>query len=230
MIMHTDNAHAIGRLRLLHILSPALPVGSYSYSQGLEWAVEAGWVNSQQDLSDWIEEQIYGQLAQQDLPLLSRLYQASASNNYQALDYWSHSVVAWRDTAELRQEEKDGASAFLRVLRALPELPEGLPVQAIGRTMLAGLGWIASHWKISQHDLLSAYAHTWMESAIVTGVKIIPLGQSDGQRIQYSLIPALSKAVTTAQCCGNDEIGFSSAAISYASGRHETQYTRIYRS
>lgn len=217
-------------LRLLHLLSPMLPVGSYSYSQGLEWAVESQWVTSKAEFECWLIELISGPLAQQDLPILRKLYFACVNYDVSEFDYWSQMAVALRDTAELRAEERARGDAYLRILVALPDKVDEQYLAGMKRTPLATIAWAAVQWNIKEQSLLGAFAHNWLEAYIVNGVKIIPLGQTQGQTLLHSLLPALCNAVNTA-CLSNDtDIGFSTPAIAFASCGHESQYTRLYRS
>ena len=220
----------LAHLRLLQLLSPMLPVGSYSYSQGLEWAVEQQWITTDIQFKAWLDELVRGPLAQQDLPLLRKLHSAVVQGDVREFDHWSHMALAMRDTAELRAEELSRAEAYHRVLIALPDRLEALYLPGVKRTPLAAIAWASAHWAIDENALLSAYAHSWLEAYIINGVKIIPLGQTQGQVILHSMSPSLCRAVETASGFEDSEIGFTSPAVSLASCAHETQYTRIYRS
>ena len=220
----------LSHLRLLHLLSPTLPVGSYSYSQGLEWAVEQQWVSTETEFERWLVELIHGPLSQQDLPLLRNLFYTCIKDDVSGFNYWSQMAIALRDTAELRAEERARGDAYLRILAALPDKVDDQYLNGIKRTPLAAIAWAAAQWDIQEQSLLTAFAHNWLEAYIINGVKIIPLGQTQGQTLLHSMLPALCRAVDTA--CGVDDaaIGFSTPAISLASCGHESQYTRIYRS
>ncbi|MBX2880104.1 MAG: urease accessory protein UreF [Granulosicoccus sp.] len=229
-MLGTDTSE-LARIRLLHILSPALPTGAYSYSQGIETAVELGWIAGVEDFSQWITEQIQGSLHYQELPLIIRLYEAASRGDEKGFDEWSHIALAWRDTSESRDEEQFRGVAFLRILESLPDpVFQDLPVASLRRSALAGIAWAGAKLEIALNELLLAYAHTWLETTITSGVKLIPLGQSQGQSLQYSLTPLCVDAVQGALMVGEDDIGYANPAISIASCRHETQYTRIYRS
>lgn len=220
----------LSNLRLLQLLSPTLPVGSYSYSQGLEWAVEQQWVSTDTEFEQWLNELINGPLAQQDLPMLRKLFYACNEGDVSGFNYWSHMAIALRDTAELRAEERARGDAYLRILAALPDKVDDQYLNGIKRTPLAAIAWAAVQWDIEEQSLLSAYAHNWLEAYIINGVKIIPLGQTQGQILLHSMLPALCSAVDTACDVDDAAIGFSTPAISLASCGHESQYTRIYRS
>lgn len=228
--MITENDSSLAQLRLLQLLSPALPVGSYSYSQGLEWAVEAQWINAEAPFRQWLVEWIEGVLVNQELPVLSRLLSARLDKDEDAFIEWSQYLLATRDTYELRQEELSRADAYLRVLRSLDFDMQAIPLKALALTPLASIAWAAAEWKVSQQALLLNFGHNWLESAVTSGVKIIPLGQSAGQKIIHDLSPILIEAVAASRTVPDSDIGFSMPAVSMASCAHETQYSRVYRS
>ena len=220
----------LARLRLLQLVSPSLPVGAFTYSQGLEWAVECGWVEDEASLRRWLEGVMRTSLTQLELPLLARLYRASAEEDPVALEHWSRYLIASRETKELREEERNRGRA-LAVL--LPEL--GVPITA--RTLplfkgcqLAGFAHAARHWRIPLSAAAAGYLWGWLENITLAGVKIIPLGQTAGQRIIAGLTTAIPELVEEGLQVADAEIGASCTAQALASSLHETQYTRIYRS
>ena len=217
-------------LRLMHLVSPSLPVGAYSYSQGLEWAVECGWVVDKESLSEWIRDIALTNLANLEIPVLARLYQACEDEASDSLAYWSDYLVACRETMELRQEENNRARALTALL---PQLE--IPVAADERTyfescQLTGFARAAHHWNIPMKEAAAGYIWGWCENITLAGVKIIPLGQTAGQQILAEITPDIPGVVTRGLECGDDVIGASCMAQAIASSRHETQYTRIYRS
>ena len=220
----------LSQLRLNQLLSPVLPVGAYSYSQGLEWAVHAGWVVNSDHLSVWLDELIEGPLAQQELPLLKNLYEAFLNKDSDRINYWSQRVVAFRDTAELRAEERARADAYLRVVDGLPYAIDPSFRNSMEKTPLATLAWSCVQWDIELRALLSAFAYNWLDAYVVNGVKIIPLGQSEGQYLLHTKLPLINNAVDTALNIADNAIGFSVPSVSMASCLHESQYSRIYRS
>ena len=227
--MKTDT-QSLARLRLLHFLSPALPVGSYSYSQGLEWAVEAKWVVDESSFIPWIASQIASVLAEQELPLLVRLYNAVMHDDLEKFNYWCQFTVALRDTAELRKEEQSRADAYLRVLEIIEPPNHVWHREFFAKTPLASIAYFAVRNAINMESLLEAYAHVWLETNVVSGVKIIPLGQSAGQRILFEASPKITDAIATALQIDDESVGISMPALSHASCHHETQYSRVYRS
>ena len=220
----------LAHLRLLQLLSPVLPVGSFSYSQGLEWAVQDQWICDEKGFHQWLLEWIDGSLAQQDLPLLIRLYNAAIEANNEDLYHWSQLVLATRDTKELREEELNRANAYIRVLKGLCLTNEKMPMQAFRNTPLASIAWAAAQWAIPLDSLLLSYTHNWLENAVTNGVKLISLGQTAGQRLIHDVSRQILIAVENSKLVGDHEIGYSMPAISMASSAHETQYSRVYRS
>ena len=228
--MTTELTSSLAQLRLLQLLSPALPVGSFSYSQGLEWAVDAKWVDAEATFRQWLTEWIEGALVHQELPVLSRLYNCCMTQNDDLFIQWSQYLLATRDTYELRQEELLRADAYLRVLKSLDVDYNSQPVEALKLTPLASIAWVAAAWKIPLQSLLISFSHNWLETTVTSGVKIIPLGQSVGQKIIHDLSPTLINAVAQSLEVKDKDVGFSMPAVSMASCAHETQYSRLYRS
>jgi len=221
----------LAKARLLHILSPALPTGAYSYSQGIETAAELGWLTTEERFYSWLLEQINGVLAYQELPLLARMYHACVNEDSDSFSAWAQTTLAYRDTMELRNEENYRAAAFIRIIKSLPDKAlRDIPEPTIAITPLAGIAWVAVKLDIPLQDLLLAFAHSWLEASIANGVKLIPLGQSQGQSLLYRLTPFYGEALVLSQTLNDEDIGYSAVAVSLASCQHETQHTRIYRS
>jgi len=217
-------------LRLLHLVSPTLPVGAFTYSQGLEWAVEAGWVGDANDLEAWIRDQLAHSLAALDLPLLSRMHAAASANDPGAMEGWIDWLLAGRETAELRLEEANRGRALAELIGAwgLQAAAEWRPTLA--RSQAAGLAYAAALWDIPARDALLGYAWGWLENLTLAGIKIVPLGQTAGQRLLGRLIAEISGYVGSALRLDDGEIGACSPALAIASSRHESQYTRLFRS
>ena len=217
-------------MRLLHLVSPSLPVGAFTYSQGLEWAVECGWVANEASLLDWVANLMETGLQQLEVPLLARLYQACAENDDRSLQYWSHYLMASRETRELREEEHNRARALVSLL---PELGIRVPAQSIPllkKCQLTGFAFAAEAWQLPLRDALEGYLWGWLENITLAGVKIIPLGQAAGQRVIAELTVAVPLVVERGLQLDDDAIGASCTAQAIASSLHETQYTRIFRS
>lgn len=224
--MSTDPA----LLRLLHLVSPSLPTGAFTYSQGIEWAVDRGWMGSVADLEDWLADQIRTTLTRVDLPLTARLYDSALAQDDAALADWTALLLASRETRELRSEESNRGRALadLLVSLAVPGATERKPLLA--RAQATGFAYAAAQWRIDRPQTLLGYGWSWLENLVLAAIKSIPLGQTQGQQTLSRLLERIPQAVETALGLEDDAIGASSPALAIASSLHETQYTRLFRS
>jgi urease accessory protein len=221
-------------LRLLHLASPALPIGAFHFSQGLEYAVEAGHVCDESSALDWIDGIAGASLASLDLPVLHRLHAAWLADDAAAVTRWNHFLIACRETAELREEDRHLGAALLRVLAEF-----GLET-ALFRAKFTGkeggvahatsFAFACARWNVAPLAALQTYAWAWAENQVLAAVKLIPLGQSAGQRILHALHPRLGAYSTQAIEVLDSDIGIATSLQAIASARHETQYTRLFRS
>lgn len=217
-------------LRLLQLASPTLPVGAYAYSQGLEWAVEAGWVSDEATLAAWLSEQLEHALAAVDVPLLDRLYSAALDGDLATMQRLSRALLARRETRELLADDCDRGHALARLLRDLGHA-EALPwVHAADAPLAALMALAAVAWGISRADCATAYCWGWLENQVLAGVKLIPLGQVAGQRLLLALSPLVPRAIAHGLTLADDDIGATLPVLALASSLHETQYTRLFRS
>jgi urease accessory protein len=217
--------------RLLQLASPMLPVGAYSYSQGLEWAIEDGRVHDLASAEAWIGDVLRHGLARFEAPLWWRLYHAWARGDFAAVAADNALFVASRETAELRAESLQMGTSLRRLLLDIVEL------DAAARSCLCeldplgfpGVHALAAHaWSIPAPAALQAYLWGWLENQASVLMKAVPLGQTDGQRLLLRLgagIPALVDAAAHSGTLSNFLPG-----LAIASCRHETQYSRLFRS
>lgn len=217
-------------LRLLHLASPSLPVGAFTYSQGLEWAVEAGWVKGADEVEAWLKNLLIDTLPGTDIALLARMYRACEADDPNALARCCDTLYALRETAELRLEESNRGRAMSRLLVDL-EIPySDAWHETLARTQLAGFTLAATQWRIPLETAGVAWAWSWLENLVLAAVKIIPLGQTAGQRILLRLTPEIPPVVQLGLKVPDEALGASAPAQAIASSRHETQYTRLFRS
>jgi urease accessory protein len=221
-------------LRLLHLASPALPIGAFHFSQGLEYAVESGWVRDEVTALEWIDGIAEGSLVTLDLPVLIRLHAAWRRDDYAAVHRWNAFLIASRETGELRAEDRHLGSALLRVLaecQLKTELfPVGGPKLPIGVSHAAAFSFACARWNIEVHAAVQTYAWAWAENQVLAAVKLVPLGQSAGQRLLHALISRFVAYSARAADVLDADIGICTAMTAVASGRHEIQYTRLFRS
>jgi len=217
-------------LRLLQLASPGLPVGGFTYSQGLEWAVEAGWVRDIEGFSAWQREQMHDTLAYLDWPVLGRLYHACAADDAEAFARWSRFLLANRETAELRLEEQQRGAALARLLDGWQLGQASAWRASLELSQLGGMAWLAVHWSIPLRQLALGHAFAWLEGAVMAGVKLVPFGQQAAQTLLRDLSAALPEVIDQALALGDDQLGGGLPLLAIASSRHETQYTRLFRS
>lgn len=217
-------------LRLLQLVSPGLPIGMYSYSQGLERAVEDALITDADDAGHWIQGMLEHSLTQTDLPILARLFDAWAADDSTGVAYWSTTLTAYRETAELRAEDRQTGQALARLLVAL-ELDDAQPWLRNRQATLATLFSLAAvRWDIPKHEAAIGYLWSWLENQVLCAVKLVPLGQVAGQRLLLALAAAVPEQVNSALQRADDEIGGNAFGVALASSRHEAQYSRLFRS
>jgi urease accessory protein len=217
-------------LRLLQLASPSLPVGAYAYSQGLEWAVAAGWVSDDRSLARWLEDQLCHSIEGVDLPILARLYEAVCRGDDAAQVSWSRHLIALRETRELVSDDCDRGRALARLLRDLGVAAAAPWVEREDVPFAALTAVAAVAWEIPLAATAHAYAWSWLENQVLAGVKLIPLGQVSGQRLLLELAPTIPPVCERALARSDDEIGGMLPILAIASSLHETQYTRLFRS
>ncbi|MFK8330556.1 urease accessory protein UreF [Pseudomonas sp. BJa5] len=223
-------SHELKLLRLLQLASPNLPVGGFTYSQGLEWAVETGWVKGADGFRAWQRQQLHDSLGYLDWPLLARLYRACQDQDAEAFAYWSRFLLANRETAELRLEERQRGMALARLLDGWQLCQAPAWRASLELSQLGGMAWLGAHWEIPLRDLALGYGFAWLEGAVMAGVKLVPFGQQAAQTLLHDLSEALPAVLETALALPDDQLGGSLPLLAIASARHETQYTRLFRS
>ena len=219
--------------RLLQLASPMLPVGAYSYSQGLEWAIEFGDVHHQASAKSWITDVLDIYQRRYELPILFRMYQAWEADDMGGISDWDVRFQAGRDTAEGLAESRQMGYSLRRLLNDVGSLPEDFMIKMNALetpafpTVYAG---IAHQWEIPAHDMLHAYAWSWVENQVSAAMKAVPLGQVAGQKILLEIGECLPDYVSQAMRLDDVEISNFTPGLSVAGCRHETQYSRLFRS
>lgn len=214
------------QVRLWQLISPLSPVGAYHHSQGLEEAVEAGWVTDEGTALAWIQGLLGRSIANLDLPVVARARTAWHDGDVAGLMRWDALCRACRETSELRAEERNMGAALIALMAELGERPAGVP--RLGYA--AAFGVAAANASLGADDTLTGYAWAWCENQVVCAVKLTPLGHGAGQRMLRHLGGTLDAVVAHGLEVADDEIGLASPGLAIASAQHETRHTRLYRS
>ena len=217
-------------LRLLQLCSPALPVGAYAYSQGLECAVEHGWVRDEASAGEWILGLLNHTVRRLDLPVFARLYAAWWESNLEAVRRWNARLYASREAAELQREDRHLGAALARLLSDL-SLEEAGPWRNAPRVCFATLFSLAAvKWEIPLPEAATGYAWTWTENQVTAATRLIPLGQTASQRLLVAAGPIIAEAVAHGLNLPDEDIGAAAPGLALAGALHETQYSRLFRS
>lgn len=223
-ITTTDSA----LLRLLQLSSAALPVGGYSFSQGLEFAIDEEWLKDSADISEWLSLQMSASLAKIDLPLLQRQLMAAENANVEQLAYWNAYILACRETKELRLTDTAMGVALVRLLK---QLDVSMPFSSDSEmTFVTAFAMAAAHWGIDARVASHGYLWSWLENQVAAATKLVPLGQTQAQQLLSELLVDIPGVIDAAERISDDAIGASLPAIAMASAQHETQYSRLFRS
>jgi len=218
---------------LLRLASPQLPIGGYSYSQGLEMAVENGWVNDSDSARRWLEDQLLLNLARFEAPLLLAHCEAAAQDNWPRLLQLAAEHRASRETRELQLESRQMGYSLTQLLDGLPELdqPARDCLAAADEPGLA-LAWAlaARAWRITPADAVAAWLWGWLENQLAVLMKTLPLGQQAAQRLTSQLVPVLSQAQRDASELPEAAWGSAPFGLVLTSMAHERQYSRLFRS
>lgn len=217
-------------LRLLQLVSPSLPIGAYSYSEALETLTQAGTIATRAQLQHWIEADLRYGAARLDGAIVVRVVRALQTEpvDWAIVQSWNDWYGAARETEELRNQSLQMGRSLFKVLKSLdPRLH--CPLE--GALQLPIVFAIAIHtWGIDLNLALLGYFQSWSSNLIAAGIKLIPLGQTDGQRLQWSLQPAIEAAVTTVVSLEDDELMTCGWGLAIASMQHEKLYSRLFRS
>jgi urease accessory protein len=220
--------NAASLLHLLQFASPALPIGGYSYSQGLEAALEEGLVHDAVSARAWIVRGLHEVMALWDAPLFWRLLQAFAARDDAAVRLWSECFLASRDTAELRAETVQMGYSLTRLIAELGVAEVAVLGEEV--SLPAAFACAVDALDIPHEEALLALLFSWVENQVLVCVKSVPLGQVAGQRLLLSLRPELEAAASIARALDDGALSNWAPGLSMLSMRHEVQHGRLYRS
>ena len=220
-------------LNLLQFASPALPIGAYSYSQGLEAALEHGLVHDADTARAWIRRHLHDVVAQWEAPVCWRLMQAWSRRDWDAVAAWSEKFIASRDSAEFRAETIQMGYSLGKLVAELDVADAGMlaPLQRAPEVALpTAYACAVAALHIPHEAALLAMLFAWAENQVLVCVKSVPLGQVAGQRMLLSLRADIEAAARYAQTIGDDDMCNWAPGLSLLSMQHEIQYSRLYRS
>jgi urease accessory protein len=220
--------------RLLAWLSPAYPIGGFSYSHGIETAIEEGFVINRVSLVAWLQSVLGAGTARVDGALFASAWRAAEAKDWPAFDAIAARAAAWRGTSEMALESRQQGGSFLSITRtAWPHADLDAAHARLGGEIAlpVAVALAAAAHGIALEAALEGYLHAFTANLISAAVRAVPLGQSDGQIALASLEPAVRKAVAAALAVGDlDDVGTATPLLDWCSLRHETQYTRLFRS
>lgn len=220
----------VALLRLLQLTSPTLPIGSYMYSQGLESAIEHGLVNNETEAQAWLLGMLKHSLCYQDLPVFIRLYSAWKKTDELQVRNWTQQLLASRESSELSSEDRKIGRALAKVLseQGISCAMEWENEEIITVPTMFSLA--AVHGKIPLAAAMHGYLWAWLENQISAAIKIVPLGQSAGLRLQSRAVSDIPAVVEKSLQIQDDDIGFSAPSFAMLSAHHEVQYSRLFQS
>ena len=220
---------AASLLGLMWLASPALPVGGFSYSEGLEAGVEWAGVTTESSAAEWISQQLHLTLARADLAVVAQAIAAWRAGDAQRISALNDWVLATRETSESRQQTVQMGRSFVEWLR-LHHDDAQQAFAGMQPTYPVAFAFAASRTRAGVADALLSFAFGWAENMVAAAVKAVPLGQSAGQRMLARLAAEIPAAVRLAASITDDERQAFSPMLAILSARHETQYSRLFRS
>jgi urease accessory protein len=214
-------------LRLLQLASPALPVGAYSYSEGVETLVHTGTIQSASDLQHWLVQELHYGASRLEAAIVVRSHRATHTKDFETLTYWNDWLTAARETEELRSQSLQMGRSLLRLFQQLQ--PVTLPNLESCHFAIA-FGIVAAHWNLAEQITVMAYLQSWTTNLISAGIKLIPLGQTTGQQLLLQLSDEIESASHEILHLSDDDLNTCGWGLSIASMAHETLYSRLFRS
>lgn len=224
-----DQQNGAMPLHLLRLVSQTLPVGGFSYSRGLESAVRAGWVFDEASASSWILGTLQHTIAQLDGALFWRMIAALGEGDHERFLQLNDWLRAARESREFQLEDERMGGALLRLLVSLE-----VPVMTMdgGRKLSfsAVFALATHHWHIPAGAALQGLFWIYVEGQVMAAIRLVPIGQTAGQRILIASKDAIERAIARARSTPDDEVGSLAPALAMVSAWHETQYSRLFQS
>lgn len=229
--MSTLNIDHHALLRLMQISSAALPVGAYAFSQGLEPAIELGYIHDKDSCYDWLRLQLLESLAKTDVPILIQQMDALQSDEHAAFLRTNDMLLAMRETKELRLSDTATGLAFIKLLRDLEvDVSPFIELQPDTISFVSAFAIASWRWSIDIDSACYGWLWSWLENQVAAATKLIPLGQVSAQKLLSALILDADKVILIAKHVPDDAIGASLPGLALVSSWHEQQYSRLFRS
>ena len=224
IVMMDTPINSLALTKLLTLVSPTLPIGGFTYSTGLEYAAHIQEVTDYDSTYAWVYSQLCNALSYNDLVVLRLAIEALDAKDTAELSVLDELLLASRETSEFYAEEIQKGKALQKIMQHhVPVLPEY-------QSFVVNFAILGHTWQIPVQSLLVGYVWNYIENQVTNATKIIPLGQTTGQKLLYALTETTDEILQLASTHTKENIGHSQMFLSIVSALHETQYTRIYRS
>lgn len=233
MTPDTTTAGLLPLVRLLQMASPALPIGAYSYSQGLEWMIDSRAIRDGASAQQWIADVLVHVLAEGEAAVLWRLLDARVRGDRDAFVRWSNWYRASRETRELRAETDQMGASLLDLSRAIDILDSesrSFADDVLPIPLPAAFAIAAHAFAIDPRAAVAAFLMSWVENQVLAAVKTLPLGQVGGQRMLLAIAQHIPAVVARACTVDDGDVSSFAPGLAFASARHEAQYSRLFRS
>jgi urease accessory protein len=221
--------------RALHLASPALPIGSFSYSQGLETTVDLGLIRNEEDALEWISDALAEIIGRCDAPVVAFIHRAGRSHppteRLSEITHWNSWFLASRESMELRRETEQMGWSLLQLALALNWItPAAVTDELDPVAFPTAFALSAAGLALTETTTLTAFCFSWLETQVAAAMKLVPLGQAAGHRILNQCRTSVPTVVRTAADTKPEDISSWAPMLGILSARHESQYSRLFRS
>jgi len=230
---NSTNQSSLKLNRLLQLCSANLPVGGFSFSQGLEYAVEMGWVHNPISTKAWISFNLHQSIAPTDLALLSRLQKSLVEDSFASFHKWNQHALACRESNELYLADVAMGRALMRLLKDIKSIDSLRYVALIKEkeiSFVSAFALSAYLFGLELNVMQSGFCWAYIDNQVAAATKLVPLGQTQAQNLLFELSEQVAQAIEQANQIDDENIGASLPRLAMASAWHETQYTRLFRS
>ncbi|NJN72015.1 MAG: urease accessory protein UreF [Limnothrix sp. RL_2_0] len=222
-------------LSLIHLVNSSLPLGGYNYSSGFEYVIESGCIHEPQLFCGLINDELLYGFIRIELAVIVKNSCLSSLQSVSHLNYWNRYLHGFFEAKELRRQSIQMGNSLLKLLGDLDQAKResiGEYRQVLGKDChyAIAFGIAVALWEIEPKDAVLGYLHSWVTNLVGAGVKLIPLGQTQGQQIIYDLHPVIATVADELIEQNEDHLYACSWGSSLASMNHETMYSRLFRS